>query len=76
MQIQAGANAALKLSLSSHAYDAAVKQDLEFLCAWEDGYFPDICCYLRVRQILKGNPILVAERLLRKVDVQKTRPSM
>ena len=76
MQIQTGPKVALQACPSEHAYDTAIQQDLEFLRAWEDGHFPDVCCYLRVRQIRNGNPILVAERRLRKVDVQKTRPSM
>ena len=62
--------------VSKHAYDAAIQSDLKFLLDWEEGLFTDLYCYLRVRQIRNGNPILVAERLLRKVDVRKTRPSM
>ena len=76
MQIQAGNAGADQVSPSEHAYDSAVQLDIQFLRAWENGQFPDLCCYLRVRQIRKGNPILVADRLLRKVDVQKTRPSL
>lgn len=40
------------------AYEIAFVQDLKFLNAWEDGHFPELCSYLRVRQIRKANPVL------------------
>ena len=73
MKIQAGNADARQVSLSNDAYNAAIQLDLQFLRAWEDGLLPDLCCYLRVRQIRIGNPVLVAERLLRKVNAQETR---
>ena len=76
MQSQASADAALEVSSSQHGYHAAVQLDLEFLRAWEDGHFPNVCCHLRVRQIRKGNPILIAEQLARTVNAQTTRPAM
>ena len=76
MQIQAGNAGTHEASLSNDAYEAAIQLDLQFLRAWEDGRLRDLYCYLRVRQIRNGNPILVAERLLQKVECAKTRPSM
>ena len=74
--MQADHAGARQVSCSNDAYDDAIQLDLQFLRAWKDGHFPDLCCYLRIRQIRNGNPILVAERLNRKVDAQKVRLSL
>lgn len=75
IQQQTGGNIGVQISpAAEHGYDDAVQRDLEFLRAWEDGKFPDLYCYLYVRQIRKGNPMLVAQQILGKVNVQKTHP--
>lgn len=62
-------------SVSERSYHASAQGDLEFLRDWEDGHFPDLCCCLRVRQIRKGNPILVAQQFLGAKDLVNSRPS-
>jgi hypothetical protein len=77
VQVSTVAGVALQACSGATLYDEpGVRRDLDFLRAWEDGQYPELCHNLRVRQIYRGNPVLVAQRLSQKVDVQKTRPSL